>query len=105
MSDSLDIPKENYTNLKNNYYVEVCDNLTHLALESDGLSMDMKIIYELNLLSLLLNMDAKSLNGSYKIFQDELEANPYSYDKDSVDFVENIYAKSLLMARKINKKQ
>lgn len=100
MANTLDKPLENYQNLKNNYYVEICDEMIRYILESPYNTKDIKTLYELNILALLLNMDVQAITNSYKLFQDELEVNPYSYEDSAINFVNEIYSKSVPLAKK-----
>ena len=105
MSSAIDKPLENYQNLKNNYYINTCDNMIRLILEESYKTDDIKLLYELNILSLLLNMDAKGVSDSFTAFQNEIDVNPYDYDGSSIDFIHEIYGKSVSLAKKYNNRK
>lgn len=104
ISSGLEMPLENYKNYRNNFYLEACDIATQSTLKDQINYPEEKIINELRFLSYLLSMDAETMEMSYKLFQDEVEDDPYSYDKKYIEYVDSIYGKTASLTKRINNK-
>ncbi len=99
VSMNLDLSKESYLNLKNNHFINLTDDFINFIMDENIDQNIIKTLYETNLLSMIMSMDAKTLSSSYRIFRDEVENS--KIDKNKVDFVDNTFSKSLLLSKKI----
>ncbi len=94
-----DLSLESYLNLRNNHFINLIDNFIHSIIEEDINYDEIKTLYETNLISMILSLDAKSLSNSYRIFREGIEIN--GMEKEKADFIDDTYSKSLLLLRKI----
>jgi hypothetical protein len=99
VADSFGIPLDYYLVQKNDYFAKDCDEMTKKALGEDLKISNLRVVYESFLMAVLLNMDLKTLNGSYKVFRNaSLDGK---YDGDNVDFIEGVYSKYLTLVKKL----
>lgn len=99
----IGIPIDTYRDLKSFYFFGLCTDFLCLAIMNCDDIEEVRLIYELNILASMLNMDVKSLNFSYSVVIDELKNNKDKYNDEIIDYVEGIYSKSLKMSKKMKR--
>lgn len=98
-SYGIGISDEYYDNLKRIHFTSLIDKFIKFIMEEDIDNEGIKTIYETNLIAMIMNLDVKSLNGSYKIFMNEAISS--DFDKKKVDFVNDAFFKSTVLSKKI----
>jgi len=95
------INKDKYVNLKNNYYTSIASRFIDLVYSNELDSVD-KMLYETNIMSLLLCMDNEySFNNLCEIKDDFRQCLVSS---DTKKYVNNIYTKYLKLEKKLRTK-
>ena len=98
-SYGVGLSNESYNNLKRIHFTNLVDKFIQFIMEEDIDNDVIKAIYETNLIAMIMNLDVKSINGSYKIFINESINS--DFDKEKVDFIDNAFFKSTVLSKKI----
>lgn len=99
-SFNFDIPLDEYLDLKNEYFAELCEKITRKALKDDLRVEKIRTFYETFILTSLLSMDVNSMNDCYNIFSNTTRNK--SLKEENIDFIDSVYSKTSVLAKKIN---
>ncbi len=109
LADSFNMNIDNFEIIKNNHLFSMVKRMIDLALKKSGKSEENKMYYEINILTILLNMEIFTLSDTYLFFQKIMEYSKGKYDENSVNFVDSLFSKCPELIKKFtyvpNKKE